>query len=263
MSVAQSTIELDQDDLTERMESDEVFAQTVKVFSQRKGITENDVMTQLGAVNQINGKAGAAIIVLMPQLTPNAPDAPGPMYYVRYPIQVIDWPVMRRMAGGVGISAETLAQRVRQIVHGTMFGRGQALYFDGLDPSPMADTTQVSYIVYFKRVGNDPQLARPGNVYFSPSSGTAPLSVTLTCPTVGVDIWYTTDGSYPGPENDESTLYTAPIAVSAGLTIRASAVITGYQQGDVTQATYAGNPSAHALSATMGGAPMGAAGFGG
>jgi hypothetical protein len=265
MSVAQSTIELDQDDLTERLESDEVFAQTVKVFSQRKGITENDVMTALGAVNSINGKAGLVVIVLMPQLIPDAPDAPGPRYYVRYPIQVIDWPTYRRVQGGNQISAETIAQRVRQVVHGTQFGRGQSLYFDGLETAPMAEQTQVSYIIFFRRLGNDPQLARPANVVFSPKSGTAPLTVTLTCATVGVDIWYTTDGSYPGPENENSTLYMGPVAIASGLTMRASAVITGSQQGDVTQATYLqGAPVAGGSPlSTLGGSPLGSTELGG
>lgn len=263
MIPAQSTIELDQDDLTGRLMSDEVFAETVKVFSQRKGITENDVQTQLGPVNSINAKAGLVVIVLMPQLIPDAPDAPGPRYYVRYPIQVIDWPVMRRVAGGSMISAETIAQRVRQVIHGTQFGRGQALFFDGLESAPMLNPTQVSYIVFFRRLGNDPQLARPGNVTFTPASGVAPLAIALTCFTVGVDIWYTLDGSYPGPENESAILYVGPITLSSGATVRASAIIGGSQQGDVTQATYTGLPGGGSPLGIFGGSPIGASELGG
>jgi hypothetical protein len=181
---------------------------------------------------------------------------------VRYPIQVIDWPTYRRVQGGNQISAETIAQRIRQVIHGTQFGRGQSLYFDGLESAPMAEQTQVSYIVFFRRLGNDPQLARPGNVVFSPKSGTAPLSITLTCPTAGVDIWYTIDGSYPSPENENAILYTGPITLTSGVTIRASAVLTGYQQGDVTQSTYASLAGGAPLS-VFGGSSMGSSEIGG
>lgn len=262
MRVAPSTIELDQDDLTERFKGDELFAQTVFVFSQRKGIIENDVNTALGAVNQINGKSGGVIIVLMPQLIPDAPDSPGPRYYVRYPIQVIDWPTMRRVQGGTGLSAELVAQRVRQIVHGTQFGRGQALYFDGLEVAPMSEQTQVSYIVFFRRLGNDPQLARPGNVTITPNSGVAPISITMTCATAGVDIWYTKDGSYPGPQNKDALLYMGVFSLDTGAIVRASAVLTGFQQGDVTQVIFTGPPSGTSIN-ILGASPLGASQLGG
>lgn len=262
MRVAPSTIELDQDDLTERLEGDELFAQTVFVFSQRNGITENDVNTALGAVNQINGKSGGVIIVLMPQLIPDAPDSPGPRYYVRYPIQVIDWPTMRRVQGGTGLSAELVAQRVRQIVHGTQFGRGQALYFDGLEVAPMREQTQVSYIVFFRRLGNDPQLARPGNVTITPNAGLAPITITMACATPGVDIWYTKDGSYPGPQNDDALIYMGAFSLDAGAIVRASAVLTGYQQGDVTQAIFTGSPPSR-ISSALGASTLGSVELGG
>lgn len=263
MIPAQSTIELDQDDITARLTGDEVFADTVKVFSQRKGITENDVMTALGAVNSINGLAGLVAIVLMPAIIPDAPDAPGPRYVVRYPIQVIDWPTMRRVSGGSMISAETIAQRIRQVIHGTQFGRGQALYFDGIESAPMRDQSQVSYIIYFRRLGNDPQLARPGNVVFTPASGVAPLSIVLSCNTPDVDIWYTIDGSYPGPKNETAILYTGPFTLDAAATVRASAWKTLFQQGDVTQITYSGSPSGGSPHNTLGGSPIGSSVLGG
>jgi|GEM_PF-1681709 len=264
MSTPQSTIELDQDDLASRLQSDEVLGGKVKVFSQRKGLTENDVLTALGAMNSEGGKSGAVIIVLMPQLALEARDAPGPQYFVRYPIQIIDWPVVRRNGvGGVGISAESLAQRVRQVVHLSNFGRGQALSFDAIEPAAMNDPTKVSYIAYFKKIGSDPRLLKPAAIVFSPTSGAVPQTITLTCSTPDVDIWYTTDGSYPGPRNPSAILYTGPFTLTNGATVRASPWITAYQQGDVYQQTYTGSSTAHPHSSAMGGAPFATTALGG
>ena len=59
-------------------------------------------------------------------------------------------------------------------------------------------------------------------VTFNPPAGTylSAQSVTISCATSGVGIWYTTDGSIP---TEASTPYTGAIAVSADMTLRAIA----------------------------------------
>lgn len=244
MSAATTILELDQEDLTARLQADPFFVDTVKVFSQRKGITENDVMTALGAVNQQGTKSGLVAIVLIPSLIPESPNAPGPYYFTRYPIQVIDWPVMRRNATtGAGMSAETLAERIRMIVHFWGTGRGQALVFDGMEPAPQDDPTKVSYILYFKKLGGDKAPVKCATVGITPASGAAPQTVTLTCATASAAIYYSTDGTYPSSQAAAATpatsfLYSAPFSVATAATVRAAAEKTNLQQGDCAQATY-------------------------
>jgi len=72
---------------------------------------------------------------------------------------------------------------------------------------------------------------------FSPASGTyySPQSVLLSDATLGVNIYYTTNGSIP---TTNSTLYTGPIPVGATMTIKAIAAGNGDSQSSVAAATY-------------------------
>lgn len=219
-----STLELDQDDMTARLTLDSFTGQTT-VFSQRKGITENDIQTRLGALNQKSGLVGLVLIVLMPALSPDPSNTPAPMYFTRYSVQVIDWPALRRAPGGIGISAETMAERVRQVLHFFSFGRGQTLYFDGMEPVAMSNPNQISYAVHFKKKGADTPVQKVNGVLITPTSGTIPQTVTMTCTTPGASIWYTTDGSYPDSLNPTATKYTAPVLIAAVCTVRAAAEV--------------------------------------
>ena len=82
--------------------------------------------------------------------------------------------------------------------------------------------------------GTTPPCATPT---FSPAAGTysSAQNVTLSSSTAGATIYYTTDGAVP---TAESTLYTAPIAVSQTTTIKAIAVAEGYDNSAVASATY-------------------------
>ena len=68
-----------------------------------------------------------------------------------------------------------------------------------------------------------------------PATYTSAQSVTLSDSTTGAAIYYTTNGSAP---TTSSTLYSAPIAVSATTTINAIAVASGYSNSAVATGTY-------------------------
>jgi hypothetical protein len=224
--------------------SDEILLATVKVFEQRKGVSESDVLTALGASASINGKAGLVAAVLIPTIAPESRDAPGPRYTVRYPVQVMDYPVVRKAAGNSQLSAETLSERVRMLLHGSSFGRGQALYFDGQEPAPMENPGHVSYIVFFRRLGNDPKPPTVGTVQIT---ATAPGVVVFSVAPVVIDevsytptILYTIDGTFPGYGNPSAIVWNgSPVVVDPPATVRASAVYAGCIQGDVSQLYFA------------------------
>jgi len=77
---------------------------------------------------------------------------------------------------------------------------------------------------------NIPVAAAPA---FSPAPGTftSAQSVTLSDSTPGAAIYYTTNGSIP---THNSTLYSAPIAISSTTTISAVAIATGYLDSEAT-----------------------------
>jgi hypothetical protein len=68
-----------------------------------------------------------------------------------------------------------------------------------------------------------------------PDEGALPVTVTITAE-LDAQIYYTTDGSYPSADNDEATLYSAPVEITEATTLRAVAYRTGMQPSNVAVA---------------------------
>lgn len=64
----------------------------------------------------------------------------------------------------------------------------------------------------------------------------SPINVAITSATPGAVIYYTTDGTIPTPIN--STLYTAPVAISSTTTLRAIATLENYQSTNIDTQSY-------------------------
>ncbi len=99
-------------------------------------------------------------------------------------------------------------------------------YKAGYSDSPVASAT---YTII------EPQCAAPA---FSPAGGTyaTAQNVTITDPTPGASIRYTTDGSTPS--ETAGTIYSGAISVSKSITLKAVAYKAGYSDSPVTTATY-------------------------
>ena len=72
---------------------------------------------------------------------------------------------------------------------------------------------------------------------FTPEAGTyyEAQEVAIACTTADATIYYTTDGSDP---DENSTVYTAPIAVGSSMTIKAIAMKEGYENSNIAAAEY-------------------------
>jgi len=81
-----------------------------------------------------------------------------------------------------------------------------------------------------------PQLAAPT---FSPPAGTytSAQMVTITSPTSGATIVYTTDGSMPSEVN--GTIYSGPLAIGSATTLQAFAYKAGFTDSRITSGNYA------------------------
>ena len=244
MSLPQSTIELDQDDITARLKADALFSSAfIPVLERRKGMTISDIQTALGTMNAAGQVVGLVATVLMPRLIPQQPNAPGPQYYVQYGVQVIDYPAVRSAVGGTGVTAETLCQRIRMVMQNWGTGRGQTLVFDGQNEAPLNDEKKVSYIILLRRQGMDPNPGSCATVSITPSNGPHGASaITLACATAGALVYYTLDGTYPLPVANGGTaiLYTGPISLAAACTLRAAASDPAQvlNQGDCNQGIF-------------------------
>ena len=62
--------------------------------------------------------------------------------------------------------------------------------------------------------------------------------MTMTCATAGATIRYTLDGSAP---TKDSTVYTGPVTIEKGTTVKAYAIASGYNASAVMQLTYTAN----------------------
>ena len=84
---------------------------------------------------------------------------------------------------------------------------------------------------------------------FTPAGGTytSAQNVTITTPTGGAIISYTTDGSTPSETN--GTVYFGPVNLSATTTLNAIAYESGFTDSNVTSATYTINPAALQVTA--------------
>ena len=82
--------------------------------------------------------------------------------------------------------------------------------------------------------GGTPTCATPT---FNPAAGlyTTAQNVTISTETSGATIRYTTDGTDP---TESSSVYSAPISVSANTTIKAMATATGYNNSSIATANY-------------------------
>lgn len=72
---------------------------------------------------------------------------------------------------------------------------------------------------------------------FDPPAGSynAAQSVTISCPTVGVSIRYTTNGSEP---DESSALYSAPLNIASNTTLKAKAYKLGWTSSPIAEAVY-------------------------
>jgi hypothetical protein len=75
---------------------------------------------------------------------------------------------------------------------------------------------------------------------FSPEAGAvaAGSTVTLSTTTAGATIYYTTDGTDPGPSSPSSSTYNAPIPITAAVTIKAVTIASGFENSPVASAAY-------------------------
>ena len=125
------------------------------------------------------------------------------------------------------------------ITNGTTTNRGIAKNssnkFGAYATSNMSNPDYNFYLDIFVQGGTvTPTVATPA---FSVASGTyyEEFDVEITCATEGATIYYTTDGTDP---TAESEVYAEPIHVDADMTIKAVAMLEGYDNSGIATANY-------------------------
>lgn len=214
-----------QDDIYAHLSAAEFFAD-VHVLAQHKGVTESQINEALSTLKAKAGKAGAAVVVLMPTLRVITPDLPGPVGPVAITVRVFVRTLVASAAGsGVGKTAEEIGLQVQAALH--LWSNGECTLSadsEALVPYDAAPAGVTSYDVRLSTNETGRQL--PPKLP-APEIASAAGHAELSSANPAASLWYSTDGSYP------ATAYTAPVAMSAGMQLRARASLAGYRGSDI------------------------------
>jgi hypothetical protein len=188
--------------------------------------------------NPRNGRAGCGVLVEMPAFEVQSPNVQGPIGDLVLSCAVIEEPNLNyEPTGGTLLSAEQVCQIILDQAHQWAVVGSGVLY---ADVRAIADAPEfqglLAYRVRLKLKQSRVQTQRVA----LPTVSESALTVTLACATPGAAIYYTQDGSFPGPSNPGATQYQAPFQ-QTGQTLRYCAFCLGFVQSAVG---YLFNPAA-------------------
>jgi hypothetical protein len=198
------------------------------VMAEDDGDLEKKVLRKLGTLTTgETGKPGLVCVVALPEVTEAESNLPGPPVSVTIDIRIIEQPTINRGTAGTGIRSSVGALRVLGALHLRSMGHC-ALYAgaDAVKPVQVEGGYMRHDVKLSMRYGGIQPPEKPAGVgaVYDDQAGT----LTLSCGTAGAAIWYTTDGSYPTPDN--GTLYTVPITTSqtrGNVVVGGDAVVDG------------------------------------
>ncbi len=217
-------------DVAARLEASAFFADVpVFVFRPRAALTaaqiQSSINAALGALTTQNGKAGLCATVLIPQLTTQKQELPGPYLHLQCIVRVQENVMVNMGANGTLIACEDAAIAVAQILHLWMPGGTAGIIraaAETISPNPsFAD--KVTYDVLVESELDLPCLPKTQQPIISESEG----ELAIVCGDGSADIYYTTDGSAPWAGNEaypsSGIIYSEPFPAVAGTLIRAAA----------------------------------------
>lgn len=230
-----------QDDLTERLKADGYFID-IPVFDEVKGDIVSKVEIALSQITPTNNKMGVCAVVRQFECNDKFADSSfGPMD-ILITVSVIEHVPINTGPDGTQKSGLTIARRVvRVLKHYIPHGLSNCLICQ--NPTITAERTDndnvrvwnVNFISMESDAESNLKVQTP---VISPTTGTAPKTVTITCATASASIYYTTDGTHPHSLNTSATMYSGPFVVSSAKTVRAAAFKSGYIGSDVISVTY-------------------------
>ncbi len=217
MTPPDNLIDLFQDFVVGRIASDPLFAD-VLIVEVRKGEAVTEVLQRLSGERETDGKkAGAIVYILLPRLKPKTEES-GPQYEVRNAVQVAEYPKLNNAPNGLQKSSRLLSQKIDQLFHQWVIA-GRAVMVESVEPLSEEDGL-VGFMHTLLWEAGQPrpvQCLAPGVDQEADVLG-------LNTPEDGVTIYYTFDGSFPGPSNADAQRYDGPIGgVNGGQILMAAA----------------------------------------
>lgn len=223
------SIALLQEDIAFKLNSEGYFA-NINVQLERKELYESVV--ELATVWQTikGGASGVGVIVAMPEINVEDPDSPGPELVCLQTLTVLEEPNINQTTGtGTLTFAEDIGIYILQLLHQFSLAQNITLFARGRVMTPNRDYAGVRGVdcrLEYKFTPASLNVVATVPISFNdPNEGT--YVVVLTCATAGAQIYYTTDGSFPGPANGAAQIYQAGFRADTGTQIRAAAYAAG------------------------------------
>jgi hypothetical protein len=217
-------------DLAARLEAAAFFANVpVFIFRPRAALTaaqiQDRINAALGALTTQNAKAGLCATVLMPVLTTQKQELPGPYLHLKCTVRVQENVIVNMGANGTQIACEDAAIAVAQILHLWTPGGTAGIVRAGTETiTPNGGFEgKVTYDVLVESDLDLECLPKTAQPFLSINEGT----VSIACADPDAAVYYTTDGSPPWAGNGTYTTtaahYTEPFAAETGTQVRAAA----------------------------------------
>jgi len=232
-----------QDAITGKLLS-EPLLNYVSIVSHRFQVTQAIAQRIIPHLAGRNGKVGAGVLVNLPAADPSKDaDVPGAQMDALIWLDILSKDDINLVAtNGANITAEEILVIIWFLLNQWLnqgIGSGN-MYVDGFDPIEDRKGAYGYRIQIRLRLAED----QPAKVA-APTISFAGDNASLACATNGAVIFYTTDGSLPGPwlanpgdTPNTSQPYNAPVAVPSGATILAAAYIGAFVNG-----VWQGNPA--------------------
>lgn len=222
-------------DADEKMQHVSVITERPRSMDPGSLLFEARVDKWLGGQTLKNGKGGAALLVFMPEGTPQARGHTGLAVDFEFTVRAMELPGTNdRDDIGTKMAVEELIVEAMLILQAWVPVRGHPLRI--LDFGPVDLEKQVAKVARAWEctvATHDGQKAR--DKCQPPKFPAGSPNVEITTATPGASIYFSTNGTLPTPLN--GTLYTTPIDVSGGgvETIRAMAYKAGMMASDCAQ----------------------------
>ncbi len=161
-----------------------------------------------------NGRKGMSIIIGMPEIGRVEPNVRALRGAVTVTIRVTEYLMVNMGADGCGQGAEAFALLVAELLNHQAFAHWSPLRLASVRPDPEAVMDKM--VVYDVRMETDLRGTVRSKVPPPAIEITEGGLMTLAVATAGAEIYWTLDGSYPGPGGSTAARYSEPVQLPAG-----------------------------------------------
>jgi hypothetical protein len=196
---------------------------------------EEQIEQSLGGLALKDGKCGIVAIVMLPDAKPESVESRGPSLELTAIVRIIEDRLFNEGPTGTGITTTQLGLHIVQVLHQRSLRQCYTLRPSAanmLEEISLPGDRKAHEVKLILSRGME-RLAKPAR----PAVTVDTRVMTATCTEALAEIWWSHDGSWPGPANPQSWKYDLPVTLEAGITsVRVVAYAPAMQPSDDTVA---------------------------